>query len=48
MLRQEQFQGVQLLRDTFDVIQPVDADDDFDALEALFELFYSVNNLFLF
>ena len=48
MLRQEKLQSMKLLRNTFDVVQPINANDDFDALEALLELLNSVNNLLLF
>ena len=48
MLRQKQLQSVQFLRNTFDIIQPIDTNDDFDTLEALLELLDSVNNLLLF
>ena len=37
VLREEELEPVQLLRDALDVVEPVDADDDLDALEALLE-----------
>ena len=37
MLGEKDFEGMQLLRDAFDIVEPVDADDEFDAVELLFE-----------
>jgi hypothetical protein len=37
VLREEELERVQLLRDALDVVEPVDADDDLDALEAALE-----------
>ena len=37
MFGEEYFEGVELLRDAFDVIESIDADDDFVAFEFLFE-----------
>lgn len=44
MLCEEEFESVQLLRNTFDVIEPVDANDDFHAAETLLELGDAVDN----
>ena len=38
VLRQEQLQRVEFLRNTLDVIQSIDTDDEFDAVEPLLEL----------
>ena len=38
MLSQEQLQSVELLGDTLDVIQSVDADDKLNTVESLLEL----------
>ena len=38
MLRQEQLQSVKFLGDTLDVIQSVNPNDEFDAVEPLLEL----------
>ena len=38
MLCQEELERVQLLRDTLDVVEPVDTDDDLDTVEAVLEL----------
>ena len=37
MLCEEEFERVQFLRDTFDVVQPIDSDDDLYAIESLLE-----------
>ena len=37
MLRKEHLESMKLLRDTLDVIQTVDTDDDLDPIESLFE-----------
>jgi hypothetical protein len=39
VLREEQLERVQLLRDALDVVEPVDANDDLDTLEAALKLF---------
>lgn len=38
MLRQENFESVQLLRNPFDIIQAIHTDDNFAVLETAFEL----------
>ena len=38
MLRQEEFEGVKLLRNTLDVIKTVNADNDLDVTETVLEL----------
>lgn len=42
VLRQEHLQGVQLLRDTLDIVQSVHTNDDFASLEPLLECLESV------
>ena len=42
MLRQEQLQAVQLLRDALDVIETIHSNDDFAAGEALLKLLDTV------
>jgi len=37
MFGEEYFEGMEFLRDAFDVIESIDADDDFVAFEFLFE-----------
>lgn len=37
MLGQEHFQSVELLRYTFDVVETINTDNNFDALEPLLE-----------
>lgn len=37
MLGEEEFKCVKLLRNTLDIVKPVDTDDDLDAVEALFK-----------
>lgn len=44
MLRQEELERMHLLRDTLDVVQPINANDDLDALEPLLERGDSVDN----
>lgn len=48
MLSQEKFQSVQFLRNTFDVVKPIDTDNDFHASEAIFQNLDSLFNAFLF
>jgi hypothetical protein len=36
-LSEEEFECMELLRNAFDIIKPVNAYDDFDAVEALFK-----------
>lgn len=42
MLAEEQLQGVQLLRYTFDVVKPINADYNFDIAKAVLELLNSL------
>ena len=44
VLFQEDFERVQFLRHAFDVVEAIDADDDFDVLEAGLELFDAVDD----
>jgi hypothetical protein len=37
VLGEEEFKCVKLLRNTLDIVKPVDTDDDLDAVEALFK-----------
>ena len=38
MLRQEELESMKLLRDTLDIVQAIDTDNDLDTTEALLEL----------
>jgi len=42
MLLQERLETEQLLRDTLDVVQPIDADDDLDTLKPPLERLYTL------
>ncbi len=44
MLCKEEFQGVEFLWDTFDVIQSINTDDDFNALETCFKVRYTFDD----
>jgi hypothetical protein len=48
MLRQEKFESMKLLRNTLDIVQAIDADNDLDTTEALLELCDSILNTLLF
>jgi hypothetical protein len=45
VLREEQFKRMHFLRNTFDIVETVDANDNLDAFKALLHLLYPADNL---